>query len=362
MGSQGRATPPALVAAVSESGGLGFIGGANLDAAELQRVIRDVRQRTARPIGVHLIMPRQGGQDAPTRGELRRQLDAQFPQHVAELERLMAQFGLQRRALDDDVVVSQAATADGGTASPRGTPEAIFHEQLDVILGENVQVIGGAMGSIKELRDRTRGSDIFVLALATSRSQAVRYEAEGADLLVAQGAEAGGHIGRVGTFSLLPQVVDAVRVPVLAAGGIVDGRGIAASLALGAAAVWVGTAFLVAAECAIPDVHKLQIVGGRSEDFPANTIFSGLPMRAFRNALIRAWEEWDLPTLPAPFQKVLIDDFNAAAAAAGRWELHSNPAGEGSGLLIAIRPAADIFRDMVEGAEEALSRLQLAQA
>jgi len=361
MGSQGRATPPGLVAAVSEAGGMGFIGGSNLDAVTLRRVIRDVRQRTSRPIGVHLVMPRKEGTQTPDRGRTRRDMAARFPRHVAEMEHLLARFGLTETVLGDSVPISQAATADGGVAGPLGTPEQVFHEQLDAIFSEDVQIVGGAMGSIKVLSDRARGRGVAVLGLATSRAQAIRHEADGADFVVAQGAEAGGHVGRIGTLTLLPQVVDAVGIPVLAAGGISDGRGLAASLALGATAAWIGTAFLLATECAIPEAHKQQILAGRSEDFPVNSIFSGLPMRAYRNALIYAWEAAGLPLLPAPYQKVLMDDFNAAAAAAGRWDLHSNPAGEGAGLLTAIRPAAEIVSDMVDGARRALSRLPEAR-
>src|SRR5581483_6933378 len=268
------------------------------------------------------------------------------------------QFGLVPHQLDADIVVSQAATADGGVSGPRGTPESILEQQLDVVFSEDVQVVGGAMGPVDAIAQRARGRNVEVLALATSVTQAIRFVQQGASIIVAQGAEAGGHIGRIGTFALVPQVVDAVKVPVLAAGGISDGGGVAASLALGAAGVWVGTAFLVATECAIPEAHKEQIIAGRSEDFSANRIYSGLPMRGFRNAVIQAWEASGLPTLPSPYQKVLMDDFNAAAAAAGRWDLHNNPAGEGAGLLRAIRPAAEIVDDMVCGACEALSAVQ----
>lgn len=358
MGSQGRATPPALVAAVSEFGGLGCIGGSNLAPDELRRVIREVRRLTSKPIGVHLIVPQKGAAAPRNRGELRRELFERYPRHVQALQELMTRFGLAAVALGDDIPVSQAATADGGTGAPRGTPEEVLQEQLDVVFSEDVQVIGGAMGPIQALCQRAKPREVPVLALATSVTQAQRYRAEGADIVVAQGAEAGGHVGRVGTFALLPQMIDSVPLPVLAAGGISDGRGLAASLAFGAAGVWVGTAFLVANECGIADVQKQQIIDARSEDFTSNRIFSGSPMRAFRNALIRAWEELGLETLPSPWQKVLMDDFNAAAAAAGRWDLHSNPAGEGAGSLRSIRPAAEIMRSMVGEAVDVLERLR----
>jgi nitronate monooxygenase len=356
MGSQGRATPPALVAAVSEAGGMGMIGGANLHADELRRVIRAVRALTRKPIGVHLILPQPGAAASPTRGELRRQLAAQYPQHVGLFEALLRQFGLNPLPLDDDVAVSQAATADGGASGPRGDADSVLHGQLDVVFSEDVQLVGGAMGPIAGLRERARARGMPVLALASSVAQAIGYADEGADLIVAQGADAGGHVGRVGTFSLLPQVLSRVGVPVLAAGGIADGRGLAASLAFGAAGVWVGTAFLVAAESGIAPAQQQQIVDGRSEDFTANRVFSGSPMRGYRNAVVRAWEASGLQILPAPYQKILMDDLNASAAAAGRWDLHSNPAGEAAGLLSAVRPATEIVAEMVRDAGVALAR------
>ena len=142
------------------------------------------------------------------------------------------------------------------------------------------------------------------------------------DLIVAQGAEAGGHTGTVGTMVLVPEVVDAVApTPVLAAGGIVDGRGVAAALALGAQGVWVGTAFLLSEESGLYPEHKRQIAGARSEDFVVTRAYTGKTARDVRNPLIDRWERSGLRALPMPLQWVMWRELRAAALAAGRYEL-----------------------------------------
>ena len=137
-----------------------------------------------------------------------------------------------------------------------------------------------------------------------------------------------------------------------------SGRGVAAALSLGAVGVWVGTAFLVADECAIPDAGKEQIVNGSSSDFEIARIFSGKTMRGYRNEIIRAWEKSGLEPLPMPYQKIMMDDFNEACARAGRWDLHSNPAGQISGLIRQRRPAKAIFDDLVDGAIAAIGKMK----
>lgn len=357
MGSQGRATPPALVAAVSEAGGLGVIGGAGLSAARLRAVIREVRALTAKPIGVNLVLPQAAAKAELDRDRIRKEILNQFPEHAAFVRDLAKGFGLELVELDSRIAVSGAATADGTDAGLRGSRAQLTRSLIDVVLEENVQVFAGAVGDLKLISGPAHEKRMLVMGLATSTKQAKSYAVAGADLIIAQGLEAGGHVGRVPNFALLPDVIDSVPVPVIAAGGISDGRGIAASLAFGAVGVWMGTAFLVAEECNIPAEHKSQILEGRLEDFRSDRIYSGSPMRGFRNATIKAWEDSGLEPLANPYQKVLMDDFNAAAAAAGRWDLHSNPSGVGGGLLTKARPAREIVDDLVRGASESISRL-----
>ncbi|MCB1742478.1 MAG: nitronate monooxygenase [Gammaproteobacteria bacterium] len=355
MGSRGRATPPALVAAVSEAGGLGVVGGSGLPPEALREQIRETRKLTARPIGVDLILPGKVAADAGlTRSEVRRNLRERFPEQVAFVEALMQRHGLQPAPIEDEFVVANTSGSDGGT--PGATNRNMIQQQVDVIMEEDVQVFAAGLGDPAWVVPLARARGMQVIGLAGSARNALRQKQVGVDIIVAQGHEAGGHTGRIASFPLIPQVVDAVApTPVLAAGGIVDGRGVAAALALGAQGVWIGTAFLASSECAISDEHKRQIVEGRSQDFEVRTIYTGKTMRSFKNAVIDAWDEAGLATLPVPYQKILMDDLNAAAAAQNRYDLHSNPAGQGAGLIDRLRPAAEIMQDLVAGTLAALN-------
>lgn len=358
MGSRGKATPPALVAAVSEAGGLGVIGGSGLTPDELRTAIRKTRELTSKPVGVDLILPGKVAAEAgATRSEVRRQLRTQFPEHAAFVQSLLEKFELAPVEVDNEFVVANTSGADGGT--PGQSNRNNIQQQVDVIMEEDVQVFAAGLGDPSWVVPLARERGMKVMGLAGSARNAERQKAAGVDIFVAQGYEAGGHTGKIANFPLIPQVVDSVApMPVLAAGGISDGRGIAAALALGASGVWIGTAFLVAEECAIDEKNKHQIVDGGSHDFDIRRIYTGKTMRSFKNPAVQAWDESGLDPLPMPYQKILMDDFNASAAAAGRHDLHSNPAGQGAGLLRGVRPAADIFNDLVSGTIEALDQLK----
>jgi nitronate monooxygenase len=197
-----------------------------------------------------------------------------------------------------------------------------------------------------------------VLGLTGSVRNASRQVEAGVDIVVAQGTEAGGHTGRIATLPLIPSTVDAVApTPVVAAGGIVDGRGIAAALSLGAAGVWLGTAFLVADECGLPDEMKDALVAGRASEFRISQSWTGKTLRSQQNSVSQAWEAADLAPLPTPHQRVLMEDFLEAAKAAGRWDLFMNAAGQGAGELRRRQPASEIMADLVKGTVTALSGL-----
>jgi nitronate monooxygenase len=353
MGSRGKATPPALVAAVSEAGGLGVLGGAGLPAEVLRQAIRSARSLTSKPIGVDLLLPATLADAPPTRSAVRAELRRRFPEHVAFVKGLMTQHKLPDVEVDHDFVISTSANA--GEKTPQ-------EEQVQVVMEEDVQVFASGLGDPSWVVPMARKKGMKVMGLAGTVGNAKRQIQAGVDIVIATGYEAGGHTGKIATLPLIPQVVDAVSpVPVLAGGGIGDGRGVAAALSLGAVGVWVGTAFLVSDECEIPAANKDQIINGSSSDFEIGRVFSGKTMRGYKNEIIRAWEKSGLDPLPMPFQKIMMDDFNEAAAKAGRWDLHSNPAGQVSGLLKKRRPAKDIFNDLVDGALESIERLENAR-
>jgi len=351
MGSRGKATPPELVAAVSEAGGLGVLGGAGLPAADLRQAIRKARSLTNKPIGVDLLLPAKLAAAPPSRAAVRAELAIKFPQHLAFIRQLMREHQLPDVQVEHDFVLS--------TSAAKGAQQTPQEEQVEVILDEDVQVFASGLGDPSWVVPRAHRKNMKVMGLAGTVRNAQRQVAAGVDIVVATGYEAGGHTGKIATFPLIPQVVDAVRpVPVLAGGGIGDGRGVAAALSLGALGVWVGTAFLVSRECAIPEASKQQLINGSSSEFEIARVYSGKTMRGYRNEIIKAWEKSGLDPLPMPYQKIMMDDLNEAAAAAGRWDLHSNPAGQIAGMLKACRPAQEIMDDLVEGAITTLGNLQ----
>lgn len=355
MGSRGKATPPALVAAVSNAGGLGVIGGSGLEPEQLRDAIRRTRELTDKPIGVDLILPGNIPKDTPlTRSEVRRQIEERYPEHAAFVRNIMTEHGFGPHPVDNEFVVANTTGADGST--PGASNRNMLQQQVDVIMSEDVQVFAAGLGDPSWVTPLAHERGMVMMGLAGSPRNAERQKQAGVDIIVAQGYEAGGHTGWIASLPLIPQVVDAVApMPVLAAGGIVNGRGVAGALSLGAAGVWVGTAFLASEECDIHDEHKRQIAEGRSQDFDIRKVYTGKTMRSFKNAAIKAWDDSGLDTLPMPYQKILMDDFNSAAAAANRHELHSNPAGQGAGGITAVRPAAAIMEDLVTGAIAALN-------
>jgi nitronate monooxygenase len=182
--------------------------------------------------------------------------------------------------------------------------------------------------------------------------------AAGIDVVVAQGHDGGGHNSPIGTMALIPQVVDAVggRVPVVGAGGIGDGRGIAAALMLGAEGAWIGTAFLATEEAGISAPQKQALVEGSDEGTTISRAVTGKPARMLRNRWAAAYAEAGLEPLPMPHQSLVAAPVTAAALAAGRADVWGGFAGQGLGLVRAVRPAAAVMQDLVAGAEQVLGR------
>jgi NAD(P)H-dependent flavin oxidoreductase YrpB (nitropropane dioxygenase family) len=343
MGVRGLSTPPRLVAAVSNAGGLGVLGAAGMAPAVIRERIREVRRLTDRPFGVDLLLPASLGEAGEDRAEARARLARDYPRHVDFVRRLVAEFGLP-----------QISVAGGPVMSP-----ALIRQQVEVVLEERVAVFAAGLGDPAWVVPLAHAQGMKVLGLAGNVRNAERHAAVGVDVVVAQGTEAGGHTGRIATLPLVPQVVDAIRPrPVVAAGGIGDGRGVAAALALGAQGVWVGTAFLVAEECDWPEENKKQILGGRSDDFVVSRSYTGKTARQYRNAIVEAWERSGLEPLPMPLQGMLMADLVEAAWRAGRSDLYFNPAGQIGGMLTEVRPAARIMERLVGGAVATLDGLR----
>jgi len=203
-----------------------------------------------------------------------------------------------------------------------------------------------------------------VAALAGKAQHARDQVAGGVDIVVAQGYEAGGHTGEIGSMVLIPEIVDAVgdRVPVLAAGGIGCGRQIAAALALGAAGVWMGSAWLLTREYALttsaPAVQQA-LLAATSSDTVRSRIYSGKPARLLRNRWTAAWEQPGAPApLPMPLQNVLVAQAHQRLMRAGAPDVVPMPAGQIVGRITEIRPVADVIATLVRETAEALDRLR----
>jgi nitronate monooxygenase len=244
---------------------------------------------------------------------------------------------------------------------------ATVGEALEIALAARVPVISFAMGSPAPYVERAHAAGAVVVATATTVGEAEEVAAAGADVVVAQGSEAGGHrstfapgkgdeLPLVGTMALVPAVVDAVRVPVLAAGGIMDGRGIVAALALGAVGVQVGTRFLLATESGAPPSYRRQLVEADETGTVVTDVYSGRPARGLRNAFARTFQESGARPLPYPRQGAAAADiYRASLADDGEWATLF--AGQGLRLARREQPAAEIVRELVAEADAVRGRL-----
>jgi NAD(P)H-dependent flavin oxidoreductase YrpB (nitropropane dioxygenase family) len=347
-GITGPVATSELVAAVSNAGGLGVIGGAGFGADRLREEINKVRGMTDKPFGVDLLLPSNFMGGAAS-GEMPRD-----PRDLIPRETLA---GVRKMAEDLGVEWQEAPRPTATAAPPRRAGAGMSDEQMEVVIEEKVPVFAAGLGNPAQWVDRLHANGTKILSLVGNVKNAKRVAAAGVDVVVAQGTEAGGHTGRIATLALVPQCVDAVApTPVVAAGGIADGRGLAASLAMGAIGVWCGTAFLVSREANQPDLQKQRILAATEEDTKITRLYSGKTMRNITNPLIEAWEASGLQALPMGLQGMLIQDLVYSVRKAGREDLLMNAAGQASGMLTEIRPAADILHDMVAQAADILGR------
>jgi nitronate monooxygenase len=343
----GGGDTPSLVAAVSNAGALGFIGAAYLTPAQIGDTSREVRARTTRSFGINLFAPL----PAPMAIDVRAAM-ARVAPYFAEL-------GL-------------------GAPPPPTLPADSFDAQLTAALGSGASAFSFTFGLLPDAAVRaikTRG--LFLAGTATTPEEARLLERSGVDAVIAQGSEAGGHrgtfattfeAGMIGTMALVPQIVDAVRIPVIASGGIMDGRAIAAALALGAEAVQLGTAFLACEESGVPDAYREILLSPAAQTTRLTRAFSGRPARGIVNRFMREMEgetpAMDSPSndiLPFPLQNGLTRPLRSAAAKAGRAEFLSLWAGQAASLA-RREPAADLVTRLaaeLEAAKDGLAHKSL---
>lgn len=320
-----------LVVAVSNAGGMGCLGGVSYMPEALQTEIRDIKARTDKPYAVNLLLP-----DALTSDD-----DAQW-QPVREL--------WEKLSPDERTKLTgvQALLTKGAV-----------HDQVEVVMGEKPPVVILTFATPAEFVDRCHREGILVGALAGSIGHAERAAQAGVDFLVAQGTEGGGHTGHVGTMALIPGVVDAVDVPVAAAGGISDGRGLAAARCLGADAVWVGTRFIASHEAYGHDAFKRRVVEGNSRDTILTKSYTGKPLRAFRNDWTSQWEQQAGQIRNFPGQYAVAGTLVETGYQDGDLTTGMMPVGQGLQTVHEILPAGEIVTSMVTQAESILRGLSV---
>lgn len=259
-----------------------------------------------------------------------------------------------------DVLRAEIRKAKELTDRPYGVNLMLLTPHIDeiveMVIEERVPAVTTGAGNPGKYMAGLKDANVKVLTVVPSVALAKRMESIGADAVIGEGMEAGGHIGELTTMVLTPQLVDAVDIPVVAAGGIADGRGVAAVFALGAEGVQVGTRFMCATECTIhPDV-KARILKARDRDTVVTGYSTGHPVRVIKNKLTRMLEELDRDNKPEELEALGAGKL-ALAMRTGDLEMGSVMAGQAAAMVCTIEPAADIVRDLVTGAEEVMRRL-----
>ena len=335
QGPLGGLSSQRLAAAVSNAGGLGSFGAHGLAPERIGEVIAEIRSLTGRPFAMNLwVSMEDDGARASDARAFERSLATIAP-HLAEL----------------------------GAPRPAYAPYAPirFEDQARVLLDAGVPVFSFVFGiPPREILDECRRRGIVTIGTATTPEEAIALEAAGVDAIAASGFEGGGHRGSflrpaeeslVGTMSLVPRVRDAVGVPVIAAGGIADARGVAAALALGADGVQIGTAFLACDESGASAAHREALRGPAARDTGLTRGFTGRLARGIRNRLMEELDRSEAGFLPYPLQRMLIRNLAMPAEAAGRADLLQLWAGQ-SAPLATHRDATALLRALVEEVAE----------
>jgi NAD(P)H-dependent flavin oxidoreductase YrpB (nitropropane dioxygenase family) len=344
LAGMGRVSGAELVAAVSNAGGLGVLGASVWTLDEMREEIMKVKELTDKPFGVDLLFP--GLANAP--GDQQR--EERGPMKASDLKPLLPK---------EQVEFVEKLKADWGV--PDEDPELriptvmLPKESAEILFEEKVPFFVSGLGFPEWLEPEAHANGMKMIHLVGNVKNAKRAAQAGADVIVAQGTEAGGHTGRIGTLALVPQVVDAVDpVPVVAAGGIGDGRGLLASLALGACGALIGTRFVASKESREFEFQKQKIVDAVDEDTRITRIYSGKTLRAIKNRLIEAWDASGIETLPMPLQSLLMMDLNEGLQKAEMTDFLSGLAGQVSGMIDGVQSAAEIVEDIINEAAEGL--------
>lgn len=288
-----------VCAAVSEAGGFGTLGMAALSPEQIRNQMRDVRRRTDKPFGVDLLA-----------------------------------------ALPEQMLAA-----------------------IDVIVEEGASAFIAGLGVPRPVIERCHDAGVRVMSMCGRVKHAIAAAEAGCDVVVAQGTEAGGHTGQVAGMALVPQIVDAVDIPVLAAGSIVDGRGLVASLSLGAQGVWMGTRFIASVEAHASVLYKQRITEVGSDETRVSRCYSGKPMRVIRNSYVDDWERRPDEIRPFPEQMAISAREGVLNLVGDQFEENVDasrscmPAGQGAGGVHDVPSCAEIIERVMREADERLATL-----
>jgi len=343
-----------VVVAVSRAGGLGVLGAVGFSVEQLRVELDWIDEHIGdHPYGVDIVLPaRYEGADETDPDRLAERLAEMIPEeHRAFVRRILDEHGVPRLPEGEE----PGSGLMGWTA-------ATAIPQVDEILRhERVVCVANALGTPPpDLIERIQASGRAVGALCGSPAQAARHKAAGCDFVVAQGYEGGGHTGDVGSIVLWPQVIDEVApLPVLAAGGIGDGRQMAAALTLGAQGVWTGSLWLTVREAASSPAQIESYLRATSRDTVRSRSYTGKPCRMLRNDWTEAWDRPDTPEpLGMPLQMMAVSE---AMARVHRYPeaaraVAFDPVGQIVGTMNEVRRSADVVRELVEECIDALQR------
>jgi nitronate monooxygenase len=316
QGPLGGLSSQRLTAAVSNYGGLGSFGAHGLKPEAIRKVIREIKDLTAKPFAMNLWVSMEDEGAVVSTEEA-------FDRSLAPLAKHIESVG-------------------GSKPSYRPYEPIRFEDQMRVLLDEGIPAFSFIYGiPSKQILDEFRRKGIVLIGTATTVDEAIALEQAGVDAIAASGFEAGGHRGSflqpsedslTGTMALVPQVVDTVKLPVVAAGGIGDARGIVAALALGAEGVQMGTAFLACEESGANTLHRNALLNGQAKHTALTRGFTGRLARGIKNRLLVELNQKDIEVLPYPLQRALVRHLSIPAEKAGRPELLPLWAGQSANL------------------------------
>ncbi len=260
-----------------------------------------------------------------------------------------------------EYVEGEIIKAKGMTDKPFGVNVMLLSpfvdDVIDVVVKHGVRVVTTGAGNPGKYMDKFKSAECKVIPVVASVALAKRMESIGADAIIAEGMESGGHIGELTTMALVPQVVDAIEIPVIAAGGIADGRGLLAAFSLGAKAVQIGTRFVASIECTVHENYKEAILKAKDRDTVVSGMSTGHPVRVIKNRFVRELLKLEKEGTPPEELEKFGEGKLRLAAREGDVKMGSVMAGEISGLINEVKPVRNIIMDMVSQAEGILGRL-----